>query len=366
MKPKALVFYTYLPPWRIDVFNEMGEYYDLTIIFLNPDSKGFTYNRELLIKKLNAECIFLTKGINFKSKSFRFGIITLIKKYKPVVVFSHEYSPTSVLIASCIKFKFITTKYIITTSDNLSMAESVHGFKKIARRFVLKYSDGIIVYSEIVKNWYNKQFPYLKVEVCPNIQNPKSLLNHLHDFSGITANYRNKYGLQDSKVILYIGRLTHVKGLDLLIEAFSRINKQEFKLILVGEGEQKEKLQKLVTVLNINDKVIFPGYFDDKMLYAWYSLANFFVLPSRFEPFGAVVNEALVYGCPVLASKYIGALDYIQEDYNGLIFDPLDEKEFVITLNNAMSIFYNYNVEKKNLMIQTFEDFVNVFEKIVK
>lgn len=49
-KPKALIFYQYLPPWRIDVFNELGKYYNLTIVFTNANSEGFTYNREELLK----------------------------------------------------------------------------------------------------------------------------------------------------------------------------------------------------------------------------------------------------------------------------------------------------------------------------
>ena len=48
-KLKALVFYQYLPPWRIDVFNEMGKYYDMTIAFTDADSEGFTYNRKELL-----------------------------------------------------------------------------------------------------------------------------------------------------------------------------------------------------------------------------------------------------------------------------------------------------------------------------
>ena len=50
-KLKALVFYQYLPPWRIDVFNEMGKYYDMTIAFTDADSEGFTYNRKELLEK---------------------------------------------------------------------------------------------------------------------------------------------------------------------------------------------------------------------------------------------------------------------------------------------------------------------------
>jgi glycosyltransferase involved in cell wall biosynthesis len=133
---------------------------------------------------------------------------------------------------------------------------------------------------------------------------------------------------------------------------------------LVGEGNQKKYLIDLAKSLHISEKVIFPGQFDGANLYVWYSLANFFVLPSIFEPFGAVVNESLVFGCPVLASKYIGALDFIKPDYNGFIFDPLNQSEFISSLNKAMTNYKSFNLENKDLMIQSFEEYVKVYKLI--
>ena len=90
-------------------------------------------------------------------------------------------------------------------------------------------------------------------------------------------------------------------------------------------------------------------------------MANFFILPSRYEPFGAVVNEALIYGCPVVASKYIGALDFINSE-NGIIFDPLIEEVFIKTLEHSCKSFENMN-NKKNLMIHSFEEYITAFNK---
>ena len=58
-KLKALVFYQYLPPWRIDVFNEMGKYYDMTIAFTDADSEGFTYNRKELLSLRVLKIIYI-------------------------------------------------------------------------------------------------------------------------------------------------------------------------------------------------------------------------------------------------------------------------------------------------------------------
>ena len=145
-KSKALVFYQYLPPWRVDIFNEMGKLYDLTIVFTDAECEGFTYNRQDLLNKLqNINTVFLNNGFKIGNRPVRLGILKLIRKHKPDIVFSHEYSPTSVLVALYKKLKMCSYKYYITTSDNLEIAKAVNGAKSIARKFILNNSNGIIV-----------------------------------------------------------------------------------------------------------------------------------------------------------------------------------------------------------------------------
>lgn len=93
-------------------------------------------------------------------------------------------------------------------------------------------------------------------------------------------------------------------------------------------------------------------------------MAHFFVIPSLYEPFGAVVNEALVFGCPVLASKNIGAIDYINVGINGFIFDPENENEFINGLNNCNNYFHDAILYRKNLMTFKFEDYVKSYNDI--
>lgn len=364
-RQKALVFYQYLPPWRIDVFNEMGKYYDMTIVFTNAECEGFTYNRQELLDKLqNIQTIFLNTGFKIGSRPVRIGIYKLIKKYKPQVIFSHEYSPTSILVALYKQLGLFGYQYYLTTSDNLKMAEEAKGLKAKSRSYVLNHANGLIVYSQAVKTWYQNHFPTLKINICPNIQNPKTLLSYRNDFQTYISEYKNKFALDNSPIILYTGRLVEVKGLDLLLKAFAKAKVEQYKLVLVGEGNQKEILERLADELNIKDRVIFAGYHSGTALYAWYDLANFFILPSRYEPFGAVVNEALVYGCPVVASKFIGALDFITQE-NGMIFNPLNETEFVETLTEACNIYIHKATNPRtDLMPCSFDEYVKAFKTI--
>jgi len=363
-KPTALVFFQYLPPWRVDLFNEMAKYYHLTIVYTDADTDGFRYNKEELLNRLNKNIknIFLNNGFKIGKRPVRFGIFKLIKSINPDIVFSHEYSATSIMVATYRKLNLFNFQYIITTSDNLSIAEYVKGVKALFRSYVLSTSNAAVVYSDAVKQFYKNTFPDLRVEICPNIQNPETLIANKTSFPPIIDRYIKKFNLQESNVILYTGRLEYVKGLDLLLDAFAKSLNSNFKLVLVGEGNEKNALKQQCKNLNIEDKVIFAGFFSGNALYAWYDLASFYILPSRFEPFGAVVNEALIYGCPVMASKNIGALDFITET-NGKIFDPANESQFIESLNT----FYKsikISDKRENLMPVIFKEYAKIFYTI--
>lgn len=364
MKTKAVYFYQYLPPWRIDVFNEIGKYYDLTIVFFNSECEGFTYDRKLLLSKLkNVNVVFLNNGFNIGSRPIRFGILKELRKYRPEVVFVHEYSVISILLALYRQLKLCEYKLYVTTSDNVAMAETSAGLKLKARNYVLGHADGVILYSEAVKDWYKKRYPNLKFDICPNIQNPDTLLKYRPEFIDIIEGYKNKFGIENNQIILYIGRLAKVKGIDLLLTAFSKVDVGNYKLVIVGEGKERPSLEEQAKKIGISENVVFAGFYSGIELYAWYELANFFILPSRYEPFGAVINEALIYGCPVVASKYIGALDFIDET-NGIIFNPLNEDEFIMTLKETMARYNARSSNRDNLMIRSFSDAVKSFCRI--
>ena len=353
---KAIYFFQYLPPWRIDVFNRMAEYYDLTLVFFNAGLEGFTYDREKLLARLKGiDARFLTKGFNVGSRPVRLGIASILKEVRPDVVFVHEYSSVSVTLA--LLKRLFGYRLYVTTSDTVDMAESSSGLKAMARKFVLRRADGSILYSKPVEDFYKARFPWLKTGVCPNIQDPASLLSMRKYFDT---------PLQDgSRVILFIGRLVHAKGLELLLDAFADVEHKGYKLVLVGEGPERSNLEEQAKRLGIESDVVFAGFQFGKDLYRWYDRADFLVLPSRFEPFGAVVNEALVLGCPVLASKYIGALVFINEN-NGLVFDPLDPASFRRALPEAMSRYPSHSEggARECILDVSFDDAVKTFKTI--
>ena len=121
--------------------------------------------------------------------------------------------------------------------------------------------------------------------------------------------------------ILFSGQLIPRKGADLLLEAFKRIadDLPELRLMLLGHGPERERLAASVPS-SLKDRVVFLGFLQPADLPAVFAAADLFVLPSRHDGWGVVVNEALGAGLPIIASDRVGAAhDLIRDGANGYI-----------------------------------------------
>jgi glycosyltransferase involved in cell wall biosynthesis len=135
---------------------------------------------------------------------------------------------------------------------------------------------------------------------------------------------RQKLNLTGSKVILYVGRLIDMKGLFDLLDAFQVVVNEvpEARLLLVGDGYLEEDLRQTCRENDL-PSVEFVGFVQPTDLGKYYLSANVFVLPSHYEPWGLVVNEAMIFGCPVVATSAIGAAgEIVRHGETGLIVPP--------------------------------------------
>ena len=141
---------------------------------------------------------------------------------------------------------------------------------------------------------------------------------------------------KDDFVISYVGRLGAEKSIDVSIEVLNSICKKydNVKMVIVGDGPDKEKLDKLITKYNLEDKVIFTGKvpWDEVPLY--YHLGNVFITASRSETQGLTVIEAMAAGCVPICINDESFLNVIVDDLNGKIFKT--KKECVKIVSNLI------------------------------
>ena len=144
------------------------------------------------------------------------------------------------------------------------------------------------------------------------------------------AELRASLGLGDRPVVLYVGRLTEIKGVDYLIEAMATLGDLAPKLLLVGQGELRESLGALAKARSV-DAVFHTDHVPNKQLHRYYSLASVVVLPSvttggNKETWGFVVNEAMNQGVPVVATDAVGAAagGLVRDGHEGFVVPERD------------------------------------------
>ena len=144
----------------------------------------------------------------------------------------------------------------------------------------------------------------------------------------------------DDFVIGVIGRLSKEKGQEFLLEAISLCKHEcpDLKLLVVGDGPDREILSALSIKLNLENNVIFCGH--QKDMKSFYKIINLLVLPSLSEGLPNVVLEAMSMGVPVLSTKVGGVGEIITDRENGWLVKPGDSKELA---NKIQNLYLNRN-----------------------
>jgi D-inositol-3-phosphate glycosyltransferase len=135
---------------------------------------------------------------------------------------------------------------------------------------------------------------------------------------------RQALGLREDKVILYVGRIEPLKGLDVLVGALPLLEDPENTRLLVvggkpGQDAELERLKSFADELGIGEKVTFTGAVEQDRLPVYYSAADAFVLPSYYESFGLVALEAMACGTPVVVSRVGGLKTFIKNGETGYL-----------------------------------------------
>ncbi len=333
-KKKLLIFHPVLATYRVDQFNELNNMFDLTVVFLFDNMWNYKMNQDKLISECKFDQYYLLKGFNFNGRVFRYGIYKMIKKIKPDIVMSYEYSLTTQYIILLKKFGIISQEVGITTDDSLDFCYNVQSRTRLFfRNKSVSKLDFLVVLSKEVAEFYKERFNIKdhQIIISPILQDSNKLRkisSSLKDKALLNIKLSN---LSEKKVLLFVGRLIQEKALAEFLTNISNLlsDSNDTIFIIVGDGKEKMEIESVIKNKKLENKVLFTGKLEGDDVRIWYLSASGLVLPSISEAFGAVVNEALIYGIPVLCSEYAGASSLI--DYrNGLVFNPLNIEETIL------------------------------------
>lgn len=135
----------------------------------------------------------------------------------------------------------------------------------------------------------------------------------------------------DKAVLLCVGRLEEVKGVDILLQAFARVENPDAELWIAGDGSLRKPLEQLAGELNVSERVRFLGMRDDVQMLM--KQASAVVIPSRREGFPLVLVEALLLGCPVISTRVPGAVEILPEP---LLADTENSDQLAAIVNNML------------------------------
>ena len=165
--------------------------------------------------------------------------------------------------------------------------------------------------------------------------------------SGEKGFLRKRLGLKDGEpILLYVGRVGREKSVDFLLKAFSQIHNSHPRshLVLVGDGTDREKLEKVAKKLKIAKNTHFTGFIDQKYIQKVYPDADIFVFSSQTETQGLVIIEAFASGLPVVAVKDAAFEGVVINDKNGFLVKK-DPKAFA----NKVSFLLDNDKKREEL-----------------
>lgn len=173
---------------------------------------------------------------------------------------------------------------------------------------------------------------------------------------------RRLVGLEENRrYLLYVGRLVPVKGLDLLMDAAALLMRRhdDVGLVLVGDGVEREALERRATALNVKDRVHFVSAQLHERIALWMNAGDVFCLPSHKEGLPTVLLEALACGTPVVATAVGGIPEIVADGQVGRLVRSRDPQELAACLSEALEIQWdreqlrNYVAERFSFEVVT-------------
>lgn len=316
-----LLFMTNIPsPYRVGFFNQLGKYCDLTVTF----EKRTSEERDKSWENYQFENF---KGIFLKGKSINtdtaicFDVLKYVKDRSfDKIICANFCSPTGMIAIQYMKNHYIP--YWLESDGGF--AKDGKGIKEKLKKHFIKGADGYLSTGKLHDEYY---LTYgAKAEHI--VRYPFTSL-HEKDILSAPLNkeekqrIRDRLAIKEKKVVVAVGQFIYRKGFDILIRAAEKIDK-EIGIYIIG-GEPTKEYIDLRNSFNAKN-VHFEGFKNKEKLAEYYQASDLFVLPTREDIWGLVINEAMAYGLPIIATdRCVAGLELVENGENGYIVKVGDE-----------------------------------------
>lgn len=318
----------YPSPYRVSFFNELGRECSLSVVFENTVEQQGHRNKEWFNTNYNGfNAIFLRQeGIRKKLKETQ-RIIALNKF--DFIVLADFSTPVSILLSHWLRIK--RRSYVISIDGAYFRNSNV--VKDIVKRTVIKNAQFLFSSSD-TSDQYLIHYGAKKENIYR--YNFTSLCNKDLLTKPISADekmaIRTKLGMNSRLSALLVSRFVYIKGIDFVLKNAKHFEKS-VDFYIAGDKPTDEYIK----IVNDNKltNVHFIGFKKKEELKEYYIASDIFVFPTRYDPWGLVVNEAMAYGLPILSTdKSSAAMHFIKNGYNGYVYPVDNQSEFLKCLEN--------------------------------
>lgn len=317
----------------------------------------FTLNTKVQYHPLN----LLKEEENYIGKTWRtisqiLSVRKQVKQYKPDVLIAHLSIAIFLAITSTL---FLKQKVVIYEGTNPYLA-TTNKYLKNLNNFLYRFADRMVLQTHQIAKTFPSHLQQ-KISVIYNPITKPEVQLHSEDYP---RNFSNK-------TIVSVGRLVLPKAQEVLIEAFHIFAKKkpEWSLLILGEGEERQKLETLCATLNITEKVALPGRVKNPL--DLLKNCTIFVLSSRYEGLPNALCEAMSIGLPVVATRCkFGPEEIIQHRKNGLLV-PVEDAQAISKsleeLANDINLCEQLGTNAKDIVnVCSIERVMSLWEGVIK
>lgn len=335
-KIKLSLLTNIIAPYRLPLFSLLADRFDLLILHGGTESNRDTWkglegalpNARVIrawgwqirhARKVNGK-IFDEKFIHI-TPGFLWHLLT----FRPDGIISNEMGFRSVI---ALTYGTIFRKPVwIYSETTLHSERNVGLLRKMLRKVFTSWGDRWVTFGQTSTEYLLS----LGVRRDHILQSQNAVDEEL-----FTASADPAWEILPRPVVLHVGQFIERKGIGLLLEAVAILQKQgrEFSLLLVGNGRDKQAIERRTQDLGLRNVHFYPAQTPDRMP-SVYRSADLLVFPTLEDVWGLVANEAILSGIPVLCSKYAGCAPDLFEPEN--IFSPEDLNEFSQKLGAAIA-----------------------------
>jgi len=344
-KPRVFLLHSEMSPYRLPLFEELAQKVDLEVYFCQAKSKKRLWNASI-------------EGYSFKSKVLKFINVgpliinyslpfeLLFRRYQIYIIDDDPRLTFSKLVVFLIAKMFRRPVIIWSGAVEEGYYNKIEDlinrylFAPI-RHLVYHHADAFIAYGHktadfLAKHGVPREKIYIGTQAVPQVSQIRINKEEL----------KGKLGFSGKKIILFVGYFTKRKGIFELIEAFKQLNHDDTILIMAGAGKEERRLKSLAAG---RTDIYFPGYVTGETKANYYAIADIFVLPTFVDPWGLVINEAMMFGLPIITTTGAGASELIKG--NGIVTEPGD----VEALRSAMEYLLDNDEVRSEMGVKSRE-----------